>query len=65
MVTDEQELEQQISDLEIGATALEYYLYRQEGCPNGETLDGFIKWRENCVIKPFQAIATELNSDSE
>jgi hypothetical protein len=33
-----------IDDLNVSTAAFGYYLYRQAGCPFGDTLSGFTAW---------------------
>ncbi len=50
-------------DLQATLTAILYYLYRQAGCPYGDSLSGLTAWKRVNLDAPFNELAQKhLNS---
>lgn len=37
-------ISEDIDDIKVSVAAIGYYLYRQAGCPYGDSLSGFTAW---------------------
>jgi hypothetical protein len=50
-------MNKKMTELSVDIVAVGYYLYRQNGCPFGDNLEGFQKWYQSNIFLPFQAFA--------
>lgn len=56
--------EENIENLETHVAAIYYYLYRQAGCPFGDSLSGYDAWIEAQVKQPFETFAASSDKNS-
>lgn len=47
-------MDEPITDVHVDVVAIAYYLYRQAGCPHGDTVTGFDSWYKVNVIGEFK-----------
>jgi hypothetical protein len=52
-------MSKQTTDLGVDIVSVGYYLYRQNGCPFGDNLEGLQRWYQSNIFLPFQAFADD------
>ncbi len=58
-------MSEKIENLEVYVAAIYYYLYRQAGCPFGNSLTGYDAWMDAQVKKPWEAFAEKCGEKSD
>ena len=56
MIDDNLTPQEQFDDAQIATAGLAYYLYRQAGCPFGDSLGGLNAWLRANVTGPFEEV---------
>lgn len=46
----------EFDDVQMATAAIAYYLYRQAGCPLGDSLSGLNAWLKLNVLEPFNQL---------
>jgi hypothetical protein len=57
-------ISEDIDDIKVSVAAIGYYLYRQAGCPYGDSLSGFTAWLDT-QKQAFEKLADPTGEDNE